>query len=58
MKFKTTIQLNTGKIITEETEDKTQEDCKEYWNNYIRYWGKVHRDWSCATVLNIKESEV
>lgn len=54
-KYITTIQLNDGKIITQETEDKSQEDCKEYWKNYIQYWGKVHRNWSCATVLKIEE---
>jgi hypothetical protein len=54
-KYITTIQLNTGKIVTEETEEKTKEDCKEYWENYIQYWGKVHSNWSRAKVLNIDE---
>lgn len=54
-KYITTIQLNDGKIIKEETKEKTKEDCKEYWKNYIQYWGKVWRNWSCATVLNIEE---
>jgi len=57
MKHITTIQLNDGKTITQETEDKTQEDCKDYWKNYIKYWGKVHGNWSCARVLEIEEKK-
>lgn len=55
MKYITTIQLNDGKIITQETEDKNESDCKEYWKNYIQYWGKVWRNWSHAEVLKIEE---
>lgn len=54
-KFIATIQLNTGKIITCETENRNKEVCEDYWDNYIKYWGKVHRDWNCATVLKIEE---
>jgi len=53
MKYIATIQLNDGEVITQDTEDKNEEDCKEYWKNYIKYWGKVWRNWSCAEVLKI-----
>jgi len=58
IKYIATIRLNDGKIITQETEDKNEECCKDYWSNYIKYWGKVWRNWRYAEVLKIEELKV